>query len=246
MDGGNKNDQQMNISERDYELIQRHLSDTHTEASKTEFQSKLGDEAFEKELLYQAQMIDVLGEVDYLSVKEELEKTATAPTSTEAAKVSKKNPLMWLLILGMLAGLFLAGLKIGKKAKQDNYMELAEAYHVAYPVAQIERGANDGQNEVVTEGMKAYANNNWQLALDAFEKINPQTDKIRLYKSNCLIELGNYQKASDVLAGITTMDLEITENQQYYQAICAVGTNEKASAISLLSKIFPNSFRNSK
>lgn len=203
----------MKLSDKDLDLIQQYLSEALTDEDKSNFDSRLEDTEFKEELLFQSEMIDALGEIDYQNTIGELKEgaiTATEPSSTTNNEPVKKGQLgKWLGILGIVAMMLLAGwfgFKDGKASKAShNFAELALDYSTPYPVAQIERGSST-QKEIITDGLAAYANNDWQKAVEAFGKINPQTDKIKMYTANSLIQLKQYQKAK-----VTLFSLSATE-----------------------------------
>lgn len=247
MDGGNKNDQQMKLSDRDKDLIQMYLGDTLNAESKMDFDSRIGDADFKTELLHQAQMLDALAELDYLSVKEEIvdngipdsgvtkESDLPESQSPSNSKLSKLLVLLIPLALLLIGGWYFLN---NENAPNTNfqYAELAKKYSTLYPVANIERGNNSNPDGLMNSGIVAYANNNWKKALVEFDKIISPSSIIQLYQANCHIQLEQYSDANKILDSITTSESEITDNIQWYQAICALGNSDTNRATILLEK----------
>ena len=246
MDESNKNDQLMKISEKDLDLIQRQLANDHTEATKMEFEAKLGDNDFKEELLYQAKMVDALIEADYLTVREELVNSINSGATKESQVVSRPNQSkkwLWLSMAAILSVIAYLGYNAGKadKHKPVQYAELAETYNIPYPVARVERGNSGGMEERFAAAQKDYANEEWGSALSKFESLTPKTDEINIYEANCHIQLGSYKRALAILSAISTSDTEIAQNVDWYTVISHLGNNDVASAKSVLSRIQANS-----
>lgn len=243
MDGGNTNDQLMKLTEQDFDLIQRHLSDTLDEKSKMTFDSKIKNEAFQAELIRQAQMIDALAEVDYLDVKAELSglDASAGATAMEPKKSSMKWPWILLALAGLLA-LAWVGYNQGQASKTNpmQFAELAEKHNVVYPPILVERGTSTEVDPAMLECMKSYANEDWQGALEKLKLMQPMTSKIRLYISNCHIQLGDYNKALIELEAFSSNDPELSHNQEWYKVISYLGKKDRVTAKALLENIVSN------
>ena len=233
----------MSLNEKDLDMIQRYLDGDLTEADDVQLKSRLDDQEFKEELLFQAQMVDALEEYDYLQIKEELT-SDNVTTSTPTPNPSKSSPWKWvLLLLGLGSLLYLGwlGYQDGRQdAQTTQFAELVDRYSTPYPVTQLERGVTTDASQKIPSGMEAYANENWQEALKGFDRLEPQIPQVLLYKANCHIQLKDYKEALAQLSAINTDKEDIIQNKEWYQAISHLGNSNQSDAKRILSAISAN------
>lgn len=230
----------MSLSEQSYELIQKYLSKTLTDKEQSTFDEELKNSSFQKELLYQAKLVDTLEEADHKQLKERL--LANSPK----VKIESPQPSMFSLGIRIATiGLILLGLSYAYKkfvTPTNHHEELIAMYDSPYPPVNLQRGnSGEGLTELFQKAMPLYANEDYQGALVAFESLNQKDEQVELYKSNCLIQMESYDKAKNILEKLAqSSDQQIKENAEWYLAVSEMGAGNIPGTKKLLEKIVIN------
>ena len=225
----------MELSEHAYQLIHKFLSNQLGDNEKDEFRVLLENDAFRKELELQAQLIDALSEVEDQKVIELI-------NGGDQSSQKTKKPVRSLFPLMMMAAsvLLVFGLWFGFKDQfisQDIGLVLAE-HSSAFPPDQLERGGGSKMEERYKEAMVHYANQNYDLANNLFLDIKPQTDKILLFRANCLIELQKFKEASVLLSKLLdSSDYNTRYNAEWYHMIALLYQGDKQNGLKALDDI---------
>jgi len=231
-------------------LIKKFLDDALSSSDKIEFDALLEDVAFKKELNIQANLIHTLHEnrrndLESLlaEAKEELGEYKPIKAKLDKSKDrTTKGKIISLFIAAFLAlGIYFGINKfINKTSSTDNlYAEL----YTPYPPENLERGEKSDYPEIYVEAMYAYADGEYQKALNQLEKLNPQTDKSNLYKAICLIELNRNNESVVILDALkkNSEDTSIRQQADWYLLINALKSKDNEQVHEIASAIINKS-----
>jgi len=214
------------LSDKDQELIQKYLGDTLTPSDRPLFENRIKDAAFNKELLFQAQLVDQLEELDKAAIRKTLKEHDAATSSTKTNQPKINN-----LIKIILFAAFLALCWIGYQSMQHNQspkdiQQLAATHNYVYPPSEIQRGTT--ATEGYTTALKAYADKKYAEAASLFNLVEPKTETIYMYLANCYMQEKRYDKAEKIFQNlILSEDQAIKQNAEWYLAISALAQGNK-------------------
>lgn len=225
------------LSEKDLSLIQKYLGDALSPSDKSMFEEKIKQPAFNKELLFQAQLVDSLEEIDNATVRQEL--AELKGKSKEKATTSNFSNL--IKIIGVAAILALAWIAYqSMQHSSPSPTQLAESYGYVYPPSEIQRGQADSTNSI-SEAMKAYADKNYAHATTLFNKSQTKSEQAYMYLANCYIQTKKYNKAEKVLKNLVlSEDVELKQNAEWYLTICHLAQSDLNNTNAQLGKIIEN------
>jgi len=220
----------MALSDNDIELIQKYLGEAISDKDKLVFDSRLNDLEFKDELLLQSKMLDALAHHDTQEVTDFLQ-SEDAPTPIPGKR--KWGLFVIGLFVGMLITHFLIQYLTESKTTdvQSEPIALVEKYNQAFPAEVIGRGDNLNENDQLKAAFAAYSSGKYQSALEQFNALNLKTEKIDMYKANCLLQLDNYTEALKLFSAIEkSTDKNIADNANWYSALSQMGLGQNNKA----------------
>lgn len=234
----------MKITEKQQELIQKYLSGELKGDDEVLFEQYKDMPEFKIELLFQAQVLDSLVQVDEDWIREELIKNETPRSNTKSSSNSNGMKIKMVLMLGVILLLvtafwYLTNVK-SDISEGSNYRDVIAMNNVPYPLQKNSRGAVNPME--VSKAMRAYANGNYSEALALFNTITEPSEEEALYIASCHIQLEQFSDAQTILSPlVNSQKIDIKHNAEWYLIISQFGNDLPVDAMSGLQKISTNS-----
>jgi len=239
----------MKLSEKQFDLIHKYLSDGLNSSEKSDFNKHLGSSDFREELMHQARLIDSLAEADASLVRDSLQDkphlsvVKDEPTAHRPHR-SPHSSRRWLMLAGAFIFLgtafWLMTQNQETQPKKSNLIQLAETYDTPLPPGQVLRGTDEQPAQ--SKAMQAYANESYEEALAYFRSNTSQSVLDKIYMSNCLIQLGRFEEAKTTLKGMNFQKNDkLKDDADWYMAIAQLGLEDEVGAKTILSVIAQDS-----
>jgi len=225
------------VSEKDIELIQKYLAEQMSSKDQGLFKSKVKDADFKKELLFQSQALDALTDVDEESIISFLKDDTNQKGDIDETTKKTYKPFIYLIgiLLTLALAAFLFNSNLGDKVNKSNEpLAMLEKYNQLYPAELITRGENQVVDKKLDEAFANYSNGKFQKALSLFNEINPASEKIKMYRANCLLQLKRYAEASELFQEMrSASDKNLKDNADWYYLMSSIGleNNEKVNSV---------------
>jgi len=225
------------------ELIEKYLDGTLSREEQLLFDKALTDEQFRKDLMFQAQLLDQLNELESQELLSRIKSNTTDSPADKPKATIRFLPQALKISAAVL--LLLSALYFLNPFGAADYTKQINEYMIDYPVSIIERG--EGTNEktssqssdvLLKEALKAYANNDYVLAVDKFNKLQSEAEKIQLNHACALIRTNKSNEAINILRPLCASAVtSIADNANWYLAIAYLQNNELQRSIDLLNEI---------
>ena len=220
-------------------LIERYLDGNLSPEDEKDFNKALQDPEFKKELLLQARLLDTFEDIQHQELKEHIANQTKKQTS--ARKLLPQAVKIAAAILLVLVVIYFIS-PFGK----TSYIEQVNNHMIDYPVSIIERGTNDNlltelpetDQKVLKDALKSYANKDYKQAINAFEQVDIQDEKLLLNKASAHLRLKHTKQAIQILQPLCgSLDEKVAANANWYLALAYLQDHEVQRSIDLLNVI---------
>jgi anti-sigma factor RsiW len=210
----------VNLNDEDRQLIERHLDGLLTTTEQLEFAQKCqSDEVFAAQVRAYEQAVSAVKVGNRAQLKAQL-------TQHVQKKKVKRMKLLrgWFVGLSAAASLVIGWFVFGHNAPKTYSYE--EAFQVAFQPAHsggIEKGAPT-QTSLLDSAYQAYDNQNWQVAIALFDRLDAPKPKTLFLKANAYLAIGQPEKATPILNDLKK-NPQLAERQEdidWYLALCAL------------------------
>lgn len=209
------------------ELLEKYLAGTLNKEDTNEFNAlRESDQDFDAEVTFHEDISEVIREEERVRLKSIL-------TQKDSPKTSRSKSLLVVVLVGVLIGLFLAGIYIYQNRQQEDSPELIYAsYFEPYPntYRPVSRNAT---NSIETQGFTAYENGNYELAAQKFEEVLIENDDsaIIFYLGMSYAANGRHSLAIENLERLRSIDFAYSTEVYWYLGLYYLRQNdlEKAS-----------------
>ena len=239
------------LPEQSLILIHKYLKDELSESELIKFNLAMKDEAFRKELEFQSVVMEGIVESRRESLRNFLnearleldeKKRKDKDIDSNQSKVlnSKKAIFVATLLILALAGYFYINKFKSKTINHDKVF--AEFYHPYFNENTERNTSTIAMDSIYDLAIESYkVEKDYGTALDRFDLVMPQSNKIKLYKANCLIELNRLSEAKRILEGINEQkDSKLQQQVEWYTMMIFVKTKNISPALESANSILTN------
>lgn len=223
------------LSEGDLELIERYLEDSISEQEQEVFDlKKSSSEEFANQVAFQN---TVLNQMVLLEQKKQKEGMLADFRSVSSKKNPSKTGTHWFAYAAAASVILALTYFVGVHFKPESNEELFLSYFEPYDGVVVTRGEED----LFEQGLREYADQNYQAALETFAKTSIDSinsDLLNLLKGNCYLQLGNVELGLQSLALISDEKTNLsTTAGNWYQALAYLRNDEIDKSRILLNEL---------
>jgi len=219
------------------EYVERYLDGKLKDGDLWEFKVNLEtNNELAQELKLQQELKEMLVDTDKMQLRNTINKIYTQNASTGVfSQKWKLQAIAAAVIIMMLIG---GGLLFNHmQSSGSSNMALYEEYFNVDKELFTVRAGNTNKSNALTEGLKAYNNNDFSTALTLFNK-NSDNMAVKLYAGFSYMELAKFDKAEIMFNEIITNNNNLFIDQaEFNLALCYVATDNLADAKVLLTTI---------
>jgi len=232
----------MNLSEEQFNIIQKYLRDDLSEKDQVLFDEWSGDSNFRKELLDQVSILNAVETSIDTDLKNEI--NSWSGTTNNLKDISsetkgKSSVIKYLVVLLLLLGAFWI-YKIYSPVELDYKQVYASNFQVI-PRENNQRGSEELYHLKYTEAMEFYGQGEYLKALDKLNEIEEVSPKIKSYKAICQMKLSKYNKAEVLWKEIEKEgDNEEIQNAEWYRLLISVYKSNQVNIDDQLEEILSN------
>jgi len=225
----------MNINDKQQKLIERYLDNILSSAQQKAFDIELENEAFRKQLMFQARIIDAHRSNEHEKLLKKLDSFA------QAEKKAPKNRRNLGLLLGIIALSLLSYLLLFSAKPDKSHEELYAQYFIDLPANVDQRGEVKIVDEAYKVAMQSYIEKKYELAASQFQVLKGQTENSNLYLGICYLKLYKLDQADQTFARIlNTSNGQIKDNAEWYYILIKLKTNDISTVKEKLKPITMN------
>lgn len=225
------------FSQQDSQLIDKFLLQKLTDEEQQQFDVKLNDTSFAKELSFRKTLLEACEVKGNLKLQSLLE--------SEDLNMGRKNPknkLRWIVptLMTVLFLTFLIFYIINSNKNTSDKIFLAHYEPFPNLVEPIQR-SQDQQLNNIAKIMLAYDSKNYKLALKNINDSSHNIKDLEIYEAICNIETQNIEKAKIILTKLTTdRNAKYHDASQWYLALIYLKENDLEKAITSFKNIAMN------
>ena len=239
----------MQITEKQYNLIQKFMRNELSDSEKLEFENNSQNKNFRDELLVQAEILNALESGQNQKLKEffkqvdsemntsggakivELQKNTATKTDTKQKSGFSRNILKYAAVLTiLLCSVFVAQNYLG-----TDQSELFASYYKPYD-SNVMRGQGS-EMKSFNDALFSYSSEEYAEADAEFSKLSDVSTDALFFGSICKLELGLYDNAISGFSKIKDQDSKYSEDAEWYLAMTYLKKGENAKLESLLEEM---------
>ena len=188
------------MKEKDYKLIEAYIDGTLNEEQKKEFDERVNDEYFAKELHTQIEMVEGVKTAEKEKLKSQYK--AMLDESSSPASTKKFSPkYLWIALLLLLLVLIYFGRTSFSTPMQE---DIFADFFSPLPPLEIQRGVA-GENMEYIKALRSYQEENYPAALVQFEELmdaDPLIPNYKLYGGISALATNQTDRASSLLTQV--------------------------------------------